>query len=89
MLRNVRFLLGTFIWTLVVFVMGKVAFMLYCRDEHPFGFIDLLQVVGHGITLDLSMALYIVALPLLLVMVSVWWGSLKPIGRAWRVCPCA
>lgn len=73
MLRNVRFLIGIFLWTLVVFVLGKVAFMLYCRDEHPFGFIDLLQVVGHGITLDLSMALYILALPLLLVMVSVWW----------------
>lgn len=57
----------------MVFVLGKVAFMLYCRDEHPFGFVDLLQVVGHGITLDLSMALYILALPLLLVMVSVWW----------------
>ena len=84
MLRNVRFLLGIFIWTLVVFVLGKVAFMLYCRDEHPFGFIDLLQVLGHGITLDLSMALYIVALPLLLVMVSVWWWH-KSLTWALRV----
>ena len=73
MLRNVRFLLGIFLWTLAVFVLGKVAFMLYCREEHPFGITDVLQVIGHGITLDLSMSLYIVALPLLLVMVSVWW----------------
>ena len=73
MLRNVRFLLGTFLWTLLVFVLGKVAFMFYCREDHPFAVTDLLQVVRHGMTLDLSMSLYIVALPLLLVMVSVWW----------------
>lgn len=73
MLRNVRFLLGTFLWTLLVFVLGKVAFMFYCREDHPFAVTDLLQVVCHGMTLDLSMSLYIVALPLLLVMVSVWW----------------
>ena len=73
MLHSLKFLLGTYLWTVFVFIFGKVAFMLYCRDEHPFGFADLLQVVGHGMTLDLSTALYIVALPLLLVMVSVWW----------------
>ena len=73
MLRNIRFLLGTFLWTVAVFIMGKVAFMLYCREEHPSSFTDFLQVIGHGITLDLSMSLYIVALPLLLVMLSVWW----------------
>ncbi|MBO7139272.1 MAG: LTA synthase family protein, partial [Prevotella sp.] len=73
MLRNVRFLLGTFLWTLLVFVLGKVAFMFYCREDHPFAVADLLQVVCHGMTLDLSMSLYIVALPLLMVMVSVWW----------------
>ena len=73
MLRNIRFLLGTFFWTVAVFIMGKVAFMLYCREEHPSSFTDFLQVIGHGITLDLSMSLYIVALPLLLVMLSVWW----------------
>lgn len=73
MLRNVRFLLGTFLWTLLVFVLGKVAFMFYCREDHPFAVTELLQVVCHGMTLDLSMSLYIVALPLLLVMVSVWW----------------
>jgi hypothetical protein len=73
MLRNIRFLLGTFLWTVAVFIMGKVAFMFYCREEHPSSFTDFLQVIGHGITLDLSMSLYIVALPLLLVMVSVWW----------------
>ena len=73
MLRIVRFLLGTFLWTLLVFVLGKVAFMFYCREDHPFAVTDLLQVVRHGMTLDLSMSLYIVALPLLLVMVSVWW----------------
>ena len=73
MLRNIRFLLGTFLWTVAVFIMGKVAFMFYCREEHPSSFIDFLQVIGHGITLDLSMSLYIVALPLLLVMVGVWW----------------
>ncbi len=56
-----------------MFIFGKVAFMLYCRDEHPFDFSDLFQVVGHGMTLDLSTALYIQAVPLLLVMVSVWW----------------
>ena len=73
MFRRIKFLLGTYLWTIIVFIIGKMAFMLYCRDEHPFDLTDVLQVVGHGMTLDLSTALYLLALPLLFVMVSVWW----------------
>lgn len=75
MLRSVRFLLGTYLWTTFVFIFGKALFMLYCQDEHPFSFADLFQVVAHGLTLDLSTSLYILAVPLLLVMADVWWSG--------------
>jgi len=67
------FLLKTFLWTMLVFIIAKVVFMLACHEGHIFTIADLWQVILHGLTLDISTALYILAVPFLLTMMSVWY----------------
>ena len=73
MRQRVIFLLKTYLWTVLVFIIAKVVFMLCCHEGHFFTIADVWQVVTHGLTLDLSTSLYILALPFLLTMVCVWW----------------
>ena len=54
---RVNFLLRTYLWTVVVFVIAKVVFMLSCQEGHAFTTDDMWQVIAHGLTLDLSTAL--------------------------------
>ena len=42
-------------------------------EGHPFGIADVWEVVKHGLSLDLSTSLYVLILPFLLTLVSVWW----------------
>ncbi|WP_033149178.1 LTA synthase family protein [Prevotella sp. P6B1] len=72
---RVKFLLGTYLWTLLVFIMAKISFMLFCQEEHPFALTDMWQVVWHGLTLDLSTALYFLILPFLLSIISIWYWA--------------
>ena len=67
------FLLKTFLWTMLVFIIAKVVFMPACHEGHIFTIADLWQVILHGLTLDISTALYILAVPFLLTMMSVWY----------------
>ena len=72
MKERVIFLIRTYLWTVVVFTVAKLAFMFFCHEGHEFAHADIYQVTGHGITLDLSTALYIVSLPFLVMMASLW-----------------
>ena len=73
MRSRVVFLIKAYLWTVLVFIVAKVAFMLCCGEGHDYTFGDVWQVVTHGLTLDLSTALYFLILPFLLTIVSVWW----------------
>ena len=72
MKERVIFLIRTYLWTVVVFTVAKLAFMFFCHEGHEFAHADIYQVTGHGITLDLSTALYIVSLPFLVMMANLW-----------------
>ena len=72
MRQRVTFLLRTYLWTILVFCMAKIAFMASCHTG-DLAITDLKDVLWHGLTLDLSTALYFLILPLLLTMVCVWW----------------
>ena len=72
---RVKFLIQTYLWTVIVFVMAKVAFMLFCHKGHEFAFGDIIQVMWHGLSLDLSTALYFIIVPFLLCIVSIWYWS--------------
>ena len=70
---RVSFLIRTYLWTVVVFVLAKVAFMLLCGEDHEYGINDACQVVRHGLGLDLSTALYFLIVPFLLCVVQIWY----------------
>ena len=70
MKERVGFLAKTFLWTVVVFIIAKVIFMLCCHEGHTFSIGDLWDVICHGLTLDLSTALYFLIIPFLLVIIS-------------------
>ncbi len=67
-----KFLIKTYLWTMLVFIIAKIVFMLACREGHAFTVGDIYDVVAHGLTLDLSTALYFFIIPFLISMTSVW-----------------
>ena len=81
---RVSFLLRTYLWTVLVFVVAKVVFMLSCQEGHAFTTDDMGQVIAHGLTLDLSTSLYFLALPFILTIISLWHTG-RWIGTVLRV----
>ena len=82
---RVSFLLRTYLVTVVIFIAAKIAFMLANADGHPFTAGDVFDVIAHGLTLDLSTALYVIALPFLCTIASIYCGDAKPLRIILRV----
>ena len=72
MRQRALYLLRFYLATLLFFVVGKVGFMLYHHGGHDFSLSDMMQVIGHGLSLDLSTSFYIFILPFLLTIISLW-----------------
>ena len=68
-----QLMLGDYIKMIGIFIAAKLCFMLALRSNHPFEGADVWQVVKHGLSLDLSTALYLTIVPFLVMAVSVWW----------------
>ena len=74
------FLIRLYMAYVLIFVLFKPVFMLYNHHTADFTFHDVLQVMRHGVGLDFSTAGYLMGLPLLLTIISVWTEKL----RWWR-----
>ena len=72
MKQRLGYLLKIYLLTILLFVFAKVAFMLFSHEGHTFAATDVMDVIGHGFSLDSSTALYFIILPFLLVAVSLW-----------------
>ena len=70
MLQRALYLLKYYLVTIALFVVAKWVFMLVCGDGLAVG--DYVAVVWHGLSLDLSTALYFFGVPFLLTAVSLW-----------------
>jgi len=66
------YLAKTYLLTVLLFFLAKVVFMLFNHEGHPFTVADMAEVVWHGLSLDLSTALYFLIVPFLLTAVSLW-----------------
>lgn len=75
-MSRILYLLRLWLSLLLLFALGKIVFLMYNADVSPFGCADAWQVWWHGLTMDISTAGYVTALPLLLALVSVWWRRL-------------
>ena len=73
MKKRITYIVLYFLTVLLIFVCQKPLFMLY-NDAmgKGAGFSDYGQVMWHGISLDAATAGYLTAVPLLLIIVSVW-----------------
>lgn len=75
-MSRILYLLRLWLSLLLFFALGKMVFLMYNADVSPFGCADAWQVWWHGLTMDISTAGYVTALPLLLALVSLWWRHL-------------
>ncbi|MBR5929459.1 MAG: sulfatase-like hydrolase/transferase, partial [Prevotella sp.] len=78
-------MIRVYVFMVLVLMLAKPVFMLYNHANHPFTFGDVMQVMGHGITLDLSTALYLIIVPFLLTLFSIWLWSWNGIYRLLKV----
>ena len=72
MRQRLLFLLRTYVLTVLLFLLAKVVFMLCNASGHDVSVSDYFDVLRHGLSLDLSTALYFLIVPLLVSLVSVW-----------------
>ena len=73
MRERIGFLLKTYLWTVMVFVLAKAGFMVACRGDNTFSVADVFDVWFHGMSLDLSTSLYLLVVPFILVIISCLW----------------
>lgn len=73
MRRKLAFVAATFFTTVVLMALQKPVFMAwYAADAAGQGLGAWLAVVGHGLSLDLTVAGYVTTIPLLATLVSLW-----------------
>ena len=82
---RIFYLIRIYVFLVLVLILAKPIFMLYHQANHPFTFGDVMQVMGHGITLDLSTALYLIIVPFLLTLLSIWLWSWNGIFRLLKI----
>ena len=92
MKERALYLLKTYLLTVVIFIIAKPVFMIYNSASYPFTFTDVIDVIYHGLSLDLSTALYFLILPFLLMVVSLFWKKLNIIATIlkvyWAIVAC-
>ena len=74
-------LLLVYVTTVLVFIIGKLIFMGYNVGSESLSLADIMAVVAHGLSLDLSTAIYLILLPIVVAMLYVWIGR----WHWWRV----
>ena len=75
MRQRLIYLMKVFMLTMVIFIAAKLVFMLVNYEGHAFGVSDVVAVIAHGLSLDLSTSLYFLILPFLITLVSLWWDE--------------
>jgi len=76
-MKRVGYLIGMYLLTVVLFIVGKALFMLY---NNPMEWSNFFDVAQHGLSLDLSTALYCVIVPLIVILISLFpikWEKLR------------
>ena len=83
MKKRLLYLLKTYALTVILFIVAKIVFMLCYADGQELKAGDYLSVVGHGLSLDLSTALYFLIVPFLVSLLSLWVGVTRWVLRVY------
>jgi phosphoglycerol transferase MdoB-like AlkP superfamily enzyme len=79
MKQRLLFLIKYFLFWLVLFLSGKIIFLLYEHDQSfQLPFADWFRILSHGFRLDLSTAAYFMVIPVLIMAVTVSFDGKKP-----------
>lgn len=82
---RMRALISHYLRLLVLFLLQKPLFMLYAGSNNDsYSPREWLNVVLHGIGIDLSVAAYLTFIPLLLVLTAIWIERF-PLKKVWAV----
>lgn len=81
MKQRALYLIKTYLLTVLIFIIAKLAFMFFNQNGHQFVFGDVFDVILHGLSLDLSTALYFLIVPFLVTLVSIYWHNKKVLIR--------
>ena len=72
MRQRILYLFRFYVLTVLLFAVAKVVFMLCNHSADTFTIADVKDVLWHGLSLDLSTALYLFIPPFLFTIASVW-----------------
>lgn len=72
MRKRLLYLVKVYVTTVLVFIIAKVVFMACNHEGQDFTIGDVINVILHGLSLDLSTALYLLIIPFLLTLISIW-----------------
>lgn len=79
-------LIFTFLAYTLMFVIGKIVFLAFNHGLYNYmGFTDFLNIIGHGFTMDMSMAGYLTVIPAILLIISLSRGTKGAIDRWLKV----
>ena len=73
MRQRLIYLIKTYLVTTLLFIFAKILFMLVNQEGHSFTTTDVANVIWHGLSLDLSTSLYLLIIPFLATIGSIWW----------------
>ena len=84
--KRLKFIVAIFVISLLLSVVNRVVFILYNYSTivSECSFVDLLQCFRHGLVLDLSIAGYLTALPLLATIATLWLPLTVQSAKVWR-----
>ena len=88
MYKRLLYLFRYWITLMAIFIVEKPLFMLYASNQKgTLSLRDYLDVMYHALPIDLSCAGYFVVIPLLLIIVSIWWNNfpLRAIMRFYNI----
>lgn len=85
MQKRLLYLFRYWITLMAIFIVEKPLFMLYASNQNgTLSLRDYVDVMYHALPVDLSCAGYFLVIPLLLIILSIWWSNL-PLRAIMRV----
>lgn len=85
MQKRLLYLFRYWITLMAIFIVEKPLFMFYASGQKgTLSLRDYVDVMYHALPVDLSCAAYFLIIPLLLIIVSIWWNNL-PLRAIMRV----
>lgn len=88
MQKRLLYLFRYWITLMAIFIVEKPLFMLYASGQKgTLSLRDYVDVMYHALPVDLSCAAYFLIIPLLLIIVSIWWNNfpLRAIMRVYNI----